>query len=88
VNRAVIQQGFDRMLVYYWFEQQGDRTASGLVAKMQLMVGKITNGRNDSAIVRLITPIDPGEPVAVAEGRLRDAMRAVLDPLPRFIPGV
>jgi exosortase D (VPLPA-CTERM-specific) len=87
VNRAVIQQGFDRMLVYYWFEQQGDRTASGLVAKMQLMVGKITNGRNDSAIVRLITPIDPGEPVAVAEGRLRDAMRAVLDPLPRFIPG-
>jgi exosortase D (VPLPA-CTERM-specific) len=88
VNRAVIQQGFDRMLVYYWFEQQGARTASGLVAKMQLMVGKVTNGRNDSAIVRLITPINPGEPMEAADDRLRDAMRAVLGPLPRFVPGV
>jgi len=88
VNRAVIQQGLDRMLVYYWFEQQGDRTASGLVAKMQLMVGKVATGRTDSAIVRLITPLDPGEPVEAAEARLKDAMRAVLAPLPRFVPGV
>ncbi len=88
LNRAVIQQGFDRMLVYYWFEQQGARTASGLTAKMQLMIGKATNGRNDSAIVRLITPLDPGEPVEAAEARLRDAMASVLKPLPRFVPGV
>jgi exosortase D (VPLPA-CTERM-specific) len=88
VNRAVIQQGLDRMLVYYWFEQQGARTASGLVSKMQLMVGKVTNRRNDSAIIRLITPLTPGEPVEAAEARLQDAMRVVLAPLPRFVPGL
>ena len=66
LNRAIIQQGTQRMLVYYWFEQQGKRTASGLTAKMQLLAGKITNGRNDSGLVRLITMIDTE---AAAEGR-------------------
>lgn len=88
LNRAVIQQGLDRMLVYYWFEQQGRRTASGFAAKLQLMVGKVTNGRNDSAIVRLITPLDPEEPMAAADARLRAATQAVLGPLPRFVPDV
>ena len=86
LNRAIIQKGLDRMLVYYWFEQQGNRTGSGFSAKMQLMLGKITNGRNDSAIVRLITTIDPNEGEAAAEARLQDAMDGVLGALPRFIP--
>jgi exosortase D (VPLPA-CTERM-specific) len=89
LNRAVIQRGLERMLVYYWFEQQGERTASGLTAKMQLMVGKLTNGRNDSALVRLITPLPAGpEAAAAAEARLQDALRAVAGPLPRFVPGI
>ena len=86
LNRAIIQQGVERMLVYYWFEQQGTRTASGFTAKTQLMLGKLTNGRNDSAIVRLITPIDPETGVGPAEARLEDALQAVLQPLPRFMP--
>jgi exosortase D (VPLPA-CTERM-specific) len=92
LNRAIIQKGVDRMLVYYWFEQQGQRTASGFTAKMQLMLGKVTNGRNDSAIVRLITVIDPQEGpqngIAAAEARLQDAMGAVQPPLARFVPGL
>ncbi len=88
MNRAIIQKGADRMLVYYWFEQQGQRTASGFTAKMQLMLGKITNGRNDSAIVRLITPIGTDEGIAAAENRLDDALQSVLTQLPRFIPDV
>lgn len=88
LNRAIIQKGTVRMLVYYWFEQQGDRTASGFTAKLQLMIGKITNGRKDSAIVRLITPLAEGEAIDVAEGRLRDAMGEVLKPLARFVPPV
>ena len=85
-NRAVIQQGVDRMLAYYWFEQQGQRTASEFRAKLQLMIGKLTNGHNDSALVRLITPIQAGETEAQAEARLLDALDDVLTPLPRFIP--
>ena len=85
-NRAIIQQGVDRMLAYYWFEQQGQRTASEFRAKLQLMMGKLTNGREDSALVRLITPIRPGEDIAAAEARLLEVLDEVLEPLPRFIP--
>ena len=85
-NRAIIQQGVDRMLVYYWFEQQGTRTASEFQAKLQLMVGKLTNGRNDSALIRLITPITAGESIEAADARLRALLPEVLKPLPRFIP--
>jgi len=86
LQRAVIQKELDRMLVYYWFEQQGRRTGSEFRAKLDLMTGKLINGRNDSAMVRLITPIDPEAGIAAAEARLHDAMAEVLRPLPRFIP--
>lgn len=85
-NRAIIQQGVDRMLAYYWFEQQGKRTASEFRAKLHLMSGKLTNGREDSALVRLITPIRAGEDIAEAEARLLEVLGEALEPLPRFIP--
>jgi EpsI family protein len=85
-NRAIIQKGVDRMLAYYWFEQQGRRTASEFRAKLYLMAGKLTNGREDSALIRLITPILPGEDIAQAEARLLEVMGETLEPLPRFIP--
>ena len=89
LNRAIIQQGVNRMLVYFWYEQRGTRTSSMYKAKLQLMLGKFLDGRNDSAIVRLITPIGPDDGgVAGAELRLQDGLAAVLKPLPRFIPGM
>lgn len=86
LNRAIIQKGAARMLVYYWFDQQGSRTASGFVAKWNLTVGKLVDGRNDGALVRLITPIGADEPEAVAEARLNEMLRDALPSLPRFLP--
>jgi exosortase D (VPLPA-CTERM-specific) len=74
LNRAVIQKGAARMLVYYWFEQQGTRTASGFSARLQLTLGKITNGRGDSAMVRLITPIAPARDGVARDGVARDGV--------------
>lgn len=87
MNRTIIQKGVDRMLVYYWYDQQGVRTASSYYAKLVMTLSKVESGRSDGAIVRLITPIGPGESEAVAEARLQDAMRAVVPALPRFLPG-
>ena len=67
MNRAIIQKGVNRQLVYYWYEQQGERTASMFTAKLQLMMGKLTNGRNDSAIIRLTTAMQRGESMEEAE---------------------
>lgn len=85
-NRVIIQKGVDRMLAYYWFEQQGQRSASEFWAKLYLMIGKLTNGREDSALVRLITPIRAGEDIGQAEARLLEVLGEALKPLPRFIP--
>lgn len=76
--------------VSWWFEQQGQRIAHGMTAKLQLRAGIVTNGRNDGAIVRLTTPIDNCEPdsLFVAENRLNQATRNILGHLPRIIPGL
>ncbi len=87
LNRAVIQKGLDRMMVYYWYDQQGVRTSSSYYAKLLITIAKVRTGRSDGALVRLITPIMAGESDAAAEARLQDAMQGVLAPLERFVPG-
>lgn len=87
LNRTVIQKGLDRMMVYYWYDQQGVRTSSSYYAKFLMTVSKVRSGRSDGALVRLTTPILRGESDAAAEARLQDALRNVVGPLPRFVPG-
>jgi EpsI family protein len=73
LNRAIIQKGETRMMVYYWFQQRERRIAWDIAAKFWLMVDGITTGRTDGALVRLTTPIRPNETDAEAEARLIDA---------------
>jgi exosortase D (VPLPA-CTERM-specific) len=86
INQVIIQKGQARMMAYYWFDQQGRVTAWDLGAKMWLLWSGITTGRKDGAIVRLITPMPEGDSEAAASARLTSAARALLEPLPRFIP--
>jgi exosortase D (VPLPA-CTERM-specific) len=86
VNRAVIQKGLSRQLVYYWFEQRGKRMTGDYAAKFSVVWDSLTRGRTDGALIRFITPILPGETEAVAEARLLRFMGLALQPLPRFVP--
>ena len=86
VNRAVIQHGLNRQLVYFWFEQRGRRLTSDVVAKAYTVLDSIVRGRSDGALVRLITPIDVNETDADAEARIQRMMNETLRELPRFIP--
>ncbi len=86
VNRAIIQKGVDRQLVYYWFEQQGTAYVSDYVAKGYAVVNSITRGRSDGAIVRVITPIAETEDPEAADGRLTEFLSASLPTLPAFVP--
>ena len=85
VNRAIIQKGLSRQMVWYWFDQSGRRIASDYAAKAYLVLDGIQTGRTDGALVRLVTPMIPGETEEVAEARLRDMLAASLPVLPRFI---
>ena len=86
INRAIIQKGETRMMVYYWFEQKGRKIAWDMAAKYWLLVDGVRTGRTDGALVRLTTPISRGESDAAADQRLMDALDAILPVLPRFIP--
>ena len=86
VNRAVIQKGTSRQLVYYWFEQRGKRMTNDYLAKASVVWDSLTRGRSDGALVRFVTPLAPGETEAGAEARLQGFMRLALQRLPRFVP--
>lgn len=86
VNRAVIQKGLQRQMVYYWFEQRGKRETNDFKAKLSVVHDSLTLGRTDGALVRFVTPIAEGESDADAEERLIRLMDHALEPLPRFLP--
>lgn len=86
INRAIIQRGEARMLVYYWFEQHGRRIAWDFEAKMLLLWDSFTIRRSDGALVRLTTPIARNETDAQAEARLQDLFKEVIRVLPAYVP--
>jgi EpsI family protein len=86
VNRAIIQRGINRQLVYYWFEQRGRSMTSNYLAKAYTPLDAMTRRRSDGALVRVITPIKTGEPIVAADSRLRGFLEVALPPLPRYIP--
>jgi len=86
VNRAVIQKGLSRQLVYYWFEQRGKRMTNDYAAKASVVYDSLTMGRTDGAMVRFVTPILEGETEAEADARMQGFMAELLPRLPNFIP--
>ncbi|WP_424966278.1 VPLPA-CTERM-specific exosortase XrtD [Dinoroseobacter sp. S375] len=86
LNRAVIQKGLSKQLVYYWFEQRGERFTNDYSAKAAVVYDGIFEGRTDGAMVRFVTPIRGGEPESAADARLKSFMEETLVKLPRFVP--
>jgi exosortase D (VPLPA-CTERM-specific) len=85
-NRAVIQKGLSKQLVYYWFEGRGKRISNDFSAKLSVLADSLTLGRTDGALIRYVTPIAPGEDEVDAEARLLRFMELSLEQLPRFVP--
>jgi EpsI family protein len=86
VNRAVIQKGLSKQVVYYWFEGRGRRVTNDYMAKGMTLLDAVTRSRTDGALVRLITPVRPGETEEEAEERMKSFLRESVQVLPRFIP--
>ena len=86
VNRVVIQQGSTKQLVYYWFQQRGRDITNEYLVKWYLFWDSLTRRRSDGALVRVITPIPQGEPIAAAEERLTGFTRQAVSKLSGFVP--
>jgi exosortase D (VPLPA-CTERM-specific) len=86
VNRTIIQNGLERQLVYYWFEQRGKRLTNDFAAKAVVIYDGIVKGRTDGALIRYITDIPPGETTDSADARLTAFIQQSISLLPAFVP--
>ena len=57
VNRVVIEKGFERELVLYWYQDRGRIIASEYSAKGYMILDATTRNRTDGALVRVSTTI-------------------------------
>jgi EpsI family protein len=87
VNRFVIQKGLDRQVVLYWYQSQGRIVASEYASKAYLIYDSMRHNRSEAAMVRIISPILPGE---VDDGPAGDRVVAftqeLLPRLSTFLP--
>lgn len=85
-NRVVITQGQATQLVYYWFEQRGMKISNEWISKLYLLRDAILKNRTDGALIRLTTPIFPGERESDADKRLQEFMQTVVPSFAGYLP--
>ncbi len=87
LNRAVIQKGESRQLVYFWFQQRGRTITNEYMVKWYLFYDAIMMNRTDGALLRLVTPVSTAEDIGLADKRLEDFLRDLLPELASYLPG-
>jgi exosortase D (VPLPA-CTERM-specific) len=86
VNRAQIELGNQKQLVYYWFQQRGRVITNEYLVKWYLFWDSLTRRRTDGALVRLVTPLHAGESAAQADERLQSFLAQAAPRLTRYVP--
>jgi exosortase D (VPLPA-CTERM-specific) len=84
--RAVIQRGSERSLVYYWFDQRGQRLANEYALKWHLLRDAIVRNRTDGALVRVMTGVAPHEQMQAGDDRLMRFVGLAAPRLRAFVP--
>jgi EpsI family protein len=86
VGEYLISNGEIKQFVIYWYQAHGRSIPNEYVAKLYMVTDAIRTNRTDGAIVRVITQVQPNEPLEAAEGRAVQFTRQLAPYLPRFIP--
>ena len=82
----IIEKNSTKQLVYYWFEERGRKIENEWWAKAYLLADAIFQNRTDGALVRLTTPIYPGEIEDDADKRLQGFIREFVPLLNQYLP--
>lgn len=86
INRYVVAQGGERLLVLYWYQAHGRIVASEYWAKFYLVTDSIHLNRTDGALVRVMTPLVSGENPESAQRRATDFISSLLPLLDNYVP--
>jgi EpsI family protein len=74
VNRGVIAKGNRRIVMYFWMELRGRSVQGFEYVKFVNLWDSLVTGRSDGALVRLYTPLRPGEDPAAGDARLLEVL--------------
>jgi len=85
-NRYIIAKGDSRDIVLYWYWAHDRGVASEYWAKYYLVADSIRMNRSDGALVRISSPMYPGETPAAAEQRLLPFTSDIAPLLDNYIP--
>jgi EpsI family protein len=85
-TRYVVALGDSRQVVLYWYWAHNRGVASEYWAKYYLVADSLKMNRSDGSLVRLSTPLDPGETADSAEQRLLPFVSDLGPLLDRYIP--
>ena len=86
VGEYVITDGTQKQEVLYWYRAHGRSIASDYRAKLYMLLDAIRYNRTDGALIRVITPMLPGEADKAAHVRAANFAGQVASMLPAYIP--
>ena len=86
VNEAILAKGPNKMFAIYWYQAHGRAVASEYWAKFYLVADAMRMNRTDGALVRLITPMLPGETANAARARTIELASQFSPLLKDYIP--
>jgi exosortase D (VPLPA-CTERM-specific) len=86
VNRAVVQLGSHRQIVYYWFDERGRQLTNEYIARWYLFWDALTRHRTDGALVRFVASVPPGTDEAQVDDRIVRLATRIEPTLHRYVP--
>jgi EpsI family protein len=86
VNRAVIQLGPTRQIVYYWFQERGRHLTNEYVVRWFLFWDALTRHRTDGALIRFVAPVPEGVSESNVDARMMALATHIVPSLGRYIP--
>lgn len=87
VNRLIIQKGADKQAVAYWYQAHGRVVASEYWSKLYMVYDAVRLNRSDAALIRVISPVLPGETDEnAAEQRVTAFVQTLFPRLDAYLP--
>ncbi len=85
-NRYIISKGNDRQVVLYWYLAHDRAVASEYWAKFYLVTDAMRMNRSDGSLIRLTTPLMPGENADAAQARMVQFAGLIVPQMNQYIP--
>jgi EpsI family protein len=84
-NSYIVENGIERQLVVYWYQQSGGRIVTNeYLGRVYLVLDALTKNRSDAALIRVSVPFEGN--AAAAADTARAFLRVAYPALMRFLP--